>query len=1067
MRIVIFTLQVLLLGILLSPALLAAERVEVRASDHSGYTRMVFEWPQGVDYTVKSLESGAVMMRFNNPASAALLDNLADGAYGNIMDLQIVSDDPLQVSFKAGAQNKYRHFKIGNRVIVDVYGDVSGDVSGDNKGNDNAQAAAIKPAAKPEQSLSSPPSPLPPPEDDLKTPAPEEEETAASADAQEEAEKEEPDLSEVSADKENKEEVIASDSDEAEPESAGKKSIEELGNIDQPATGHAAQKDVESEKDWQESGYAPDEAELAGMHQINAGRSNLVTVSGTQSMGMAVFVSDRHLFMINDMPDLILKPQITGPEANLLRPLQRENVDGAIVFKTPMPDAMYVRTQGGGVLWRIVVGYREPRYDEILPERYVGADGKISMLWNLKSARKVVDVVDPASGLPLKVVTVEGSIDHIRTPMHFVDFDVLFSAAGLVVRPKVDDLNVEILRNGTVEISRPGGLSLSSQRIVERELEEREQQDDRVQQDIVLINPDERIYDFQGWQMGGEGAITQNRTVILSSLPEENTAMQVEGLLTLARMFAANGYGSEALGFLSTASGIIPDIATSIEFLALRGAARALAGKHEEAFADLSKPDLANVKEIRFWRTFALAGVEDWQQAIDTIPSDIDMLYSYPPMVVSRIGLALLEVALRAGDVNMAGELIALLKKHRDSMFDEQMAALKYLQGERERQLGNVDKTIEFWEPLAEGTDDLYRVRAGLALTRLELEQGLIDNKKAIDNLEWLRYAWRGDKLEAQINYWLGLSYFQHDEFARGLNIMREAATLAQSSNLGPRIAEKMTDVFADLFLGERLQEVSPLDAAALYEQFPELLPSGRRGDLVVQKLAERMVQADLLDRAADLLEQQFNHRLEGADAFRVGVRLAAIHLLDNNPGDALDVLERVTALYEGLPEDQKTPERFKEMRLLEARALSRQGRPDQAIVLLKGMGQDPDVNRLRADIAWNAGYWDDAAKALEDVLIDQEIVLSRALSEENANLILQRAVALNLSNDRIGLSNIREKYAQVMGDTDKVKLFELITRPRKSTLLADRKAMLSAVSEIDLFSEFLNSYRAVLAPSN
>ena len=105
----------------------------------------------------------------------------------------------------------------------------------------------------------------------------------------------------------------------------------------------------------------------------------------------------------------------------------------------------------------------------------------------------------------------------------------------------------------------------------------------------------------------------------------------------------------------------------------------------------------------------------------------------------------------------------------------------------------------------------------------------------------------------------------------------------------------------------------------------------------------------------------------------------------------------------------------------------------------------------------------------MEDVILDENISLTRPLSDEHAMLILQRAVALNLSGDRIGLANMREKYAEAMRQTSKSRLFEVVTRARKNAELADRRTLLSTVSEVDLFADFLNSYREVdpANPSN
>ena len=188
---------------------------------------------------------------------------------------------------------------------------------------------------------------------------------------------------------------------------------------------------------------------------------------------------------------------------------------------------------------------------------------------------------------------------------------------------------------------------------------------------------------------------------------------------------------------------------------------------------------------------------------------------------------------------------------------------------------------------------------------------------------------------------------------------------------------------------------------------------------------------------------------------------------MDNQPAEALKTIDTAQSTYNALPENLQTPDKIQAMTLLRARALSRNGRPDQGIALLENLNRNPTTNRLRADIAWTAGYWDDAASALGDVIIDQNISLTRPLSEEHTSLILQRAISLNLATDRIGLANMREKYSDAMSQTDKARIFEVITRPRQSAALADRETLMGIVSEVDLFSDFLESYKEVGTPSN
>jgi hypothetical protein len=145
---------------------------------------------------------------------------------------------------------------------------------------------------------------------------------------------------------------------------------------------------------------------------------------------------------------------------------------------------------------------------------------------------------------------------------------------------------------------------------------------------------------------------------------------------------------------------------------------------------------------------------------------------------------------------------------------------------------------------------------------------------------------------------------------------------------------------------------------------------------------------------------------------------------------------------------------------LLRARALSQLDQPIEALDILADMEVDRDVNRLRADIAWRSGEWDEAAEALDQMIEDAEINPSMPLSETQAEMIMNRAVVLNLADNRVALSQLRGRFGDAMNATPRARIFDVLTRPRKSSVLAGREALMSVVSEVDMFKDFLDSYR-------
>lgn len=1001
-----FQIAVLLAAVVSIASTAVADTVAMRTGKHADYTRLVFDWDETVQYSVKKDGADSVVISFQKDASVDPKTFL-NQPLPNIRAVTLVSSSPLSIKVGIPEGSRIRDLRAGQKVVVDVFNPSAGPQNfGPIKvtGLDGASAPAPQEVAEKTEPEAVPE----PPKEEVLEPKPEAEEQAISPQTQELKEK-----------------------------------IEEIAeNQDGP--------DIVTDT-VQIKARAPE---------------TYISISSIDNFGLASFRTAGRIWVVNDKTDALIRPQVIGPLKDDMLPFQDIETDRGIAYLTKDPSTGF-KGRGGGIQWSIAFGQdvekSEPPVSPLRKDvdREEIRSGKV--LWPLEGARNVLDFKDPLTGRNIKVVTVDEAKSFAGPAREFVDFSVLESAVGLAIVPKVSDLKVQIVRGG-VEISRENGLSIIESKLLESVTKFAPPSSAQL---ASTGGNARRIFDFRAWRLGGVHASDENKRVILGDLRSQSDGAQAESLLTLGQMYVANAMGPEALGALDYAVAKRPDLWDNPEFAAIYGVAAALSYHNEDAYGHLSRDLLQPFEEVQFWRAYVLADVGDWQQAAQIMPRNIRMLHDYPELLQNRLLPRLAEIALRNGDMKTAKELLQIAYDNRENMNAPERASLTYLLGEAARQSGDIEKTLKFWEPLTVGRDDLYRAKAGLALNRLKIDEGLLQPAESIDNLERLRYAWRGDELEVQINYWLGRTYFEAGEYLRGLKVMRDAVTFDDGTPLGRRVAGDMADMFAELFLSPQINRVSALDAVALYDEFRELVPLDERGNTIVQQLAEILANADLLERAGDLLDHQLEHRLQGSDVYRVAVRLAAIRLLDNKPDQAIKALDTAAAKLETLPDEFKTPARYREILMLRARAMSRNGRPDQALALLNNLDRTPEMDLLRSDIAWTAGYWDDAAEALDDVIASKNISLTRPLDDENAALLLQRAVALNLAGDRIALANLREKYGDSMKQTEKAKVFEVITRPRQNAALADRDTILSIVSEVDLFQEFLESYRAITPPVN
>src|SRR5262249_44815944 len=147
-------------------------------------------------------------------------------------------------------------------------------------------------------------------------------------------------------------------------------------------------------------------------------------------------------------------------------------------------------------------------------------------------------------------------------------------------------------------------------------------------------------------------------------------------------------------------------------------------------------------------------------------------------------------------------------------------------------------------------------------------------------------------------------------------------------------------------------------DALGLVYDFRELPPVGRRGDEMIRRLTDRLVSVDLLDQAAELLQHQVDHRLQGAARSQVATRLAVIYLMNHKPDRALAALNATRS--------SELPTEVRNQRLLiEARALSDIGRHEVALDVIANV-DGREAICLRSDILWAAKRWRESAEQIE-----------------------------------------------------------------------------------------------------
>lgn len=1034
----------------------------VRVGKHPTYVRLVFDWLKPVSYTIEETEK-SVVITFDRSARinvAALRRRLGDGVGNPVVS---TGDKATTVTFTKNADRQVKHFKLGPKVVLDfVKGKPAPQkpVAKAQPKTDPVQAPAAE--AKPDDIAAKNPNPAKAPVAAEKkaaadtTPAPEatpstsEQTTADSPPAEAKAVKapdapdapDAPAVPDAEADPVVAPSSVSSDDSAATDEPKAAVGAPETDPSSAQASPSAATPmgDTDSADPPAAATASGDSPESADAGQEKQDVS--LVFEWPEPVGAAVFAREPYVWIVFDRrAQLNLAALRTAGKSLIDQIEQLPFSDGTVVRLLAKP-GVNPQVEREGSNW--VVQFRRwpiaPKVKVALrvrPEAINGAELEMPV----SEIGRIFKLDDPEVGDTLYVATLQAPSHGIESPRAYSEFNVLASAQGVAIDPLADDVIFRAAGNKGIVVGVPGGLHVSSI----------SQSGDGA---AAFLGP--RIFNFRNWTKDKDPDFTKAKQAAMRTIVEVPKERRDDARLDLARYFFSRGFAPEALGVLRTIEFSNEALASQPEFRALIAATRVYMGRPYEARKDLLDPRLDQYQEISLWRGSMFLQAGELKKAAAQFRNGDPVLQSYPEPIRTTLALGRVEASLADLDVGNASIWLNFLGKNAEKMKRSDAARLLYNQGVLARSSRNLDRAVEFWTQAKKSGDRWSIARSELALVELGLQQESVTVDEAIERLERLRYQWRGDNLELAVLKQLGTLHLNKGEFRKGLNTLRTAITYYPNNKKVKDIAQLMTAAFRELHLEGGADALPPLQALALYDDFRELTPAGAEGDLMIQKLADRLVSVDLLNRAADLLSHQVRFRLKGEDKARVGAKLAVIRLLDRNPKGALSALR-------GSFQPNLSTELDDDRRRIRAKATLELGRYEEAIALLAGdVSREADL--LRANIYWSTRNYAEAAKVLQRLSGDP--LAEGGYPENQASFILSWAVALRLKRDEAGIIMLRDLYGPGMAQSKLADAFAFISSPtgRAAKNIDD---ITRKMAESDSFDAFLKNYRdRLIAPS-
>jgi tetratricopeptide (TPR) repeat protein len=635
-------------------------------------------------------------------------------------------------------------------------------------------------------------------------------------------------------------------------------------------------------------------------------------------------------------------------------------------------------------------------------------------------------LVDPDAGDTIMVVTALPPVRGFIKRQDFVELSLLESIHGVAVHPNSDDITTEVASDKVI-LTRPGGLTLSSAAV-------------GAERAATAVRP---IFDVGEWRKNqSENFIVREHELFAAAAAAE-AGQRAPARIDLARFYLSRGMYPEAKGVLDLVLAEAKPVVEDPVALTVHSVASSLMGRPEQALKDLASPAIGTNYDSQLWKALANARLGKWADAREKF-KNVEFAITALPIELQRIVIAdamraSLEVKDYSGAAKRSSDLDVV------GLPTEMKPGISVLRGRLAEALGHDKDAMDEYRKAIESPDRAAAAEAKLLEIALRQRRDEISQAEALRELEALAATWRGDGIEVKTLQILAGIYSDTGRYADSFAAARTATRLQPNSESARQSQDAAAALFAQLFLSPKGDDLPPVDALAMFYEYRELTPIGRRGDEMIRRLADRLVAVDLLDQASELLQYQVDKRLEGAARSQVAARLAMVYLTNRKPDRAIAAL-RTTRIAE------LSGELRQQRLLLEARAQSDVGRHDLALDIISNIGGREAI-RLRSDIYWASRRWREASEQIELYYADRWRDF-KPLNPVEKSDVIRAVVGYALAEDAIGLTRFREKYAPLMsGEADRAA-FETASKPAAadSAEFADIAKLAASVDTLDGF---------------
>lgn len=517
-------------------------------------------------------------------------------------------------------------------------------------------------------------------------------------------------------------------------------------------------------------------------------------------------------------------------------------------------------------------------------------------------------------------------------------------------------------------------------------------------------------------------------------LVSANEADKTRAYWVNAVAFLNNDQGAEAIGMLDLLERRYPAAAVQPDYLLARGQALGLMRRYQDAMVPLGDPSLMRNPQACMWRLRMAAAIKDGKDRTAEYACAAPGIARLRPEAQIPFLVALAQIAFDKGDYTLGLSWIGRTKIA-DPRAQLVLAKLLFA-------VNKADDANRALVRVEETGDEGARAEAALLRLQQAYKAKIQSPQQVLKGLEGLRYSWRDGDVE------LRALMFEY-ELARSLKDRNHAlevgATLFRNFMVIPN-RQKMLADYRDMLVGV-LDAKSGLtidQSIGLYWEYRDLGPDGLEGDRLAMLMANRLEEAGLYERAAQLLEYQLTARAVDIAKGPLSIRAGILNIRAGQFNRALELLAR--------SEGPRYPADIQIDRdQVQGVALAALRRVPEALAVLEGV---PQNSYLAAEVLWHNQQWE------ELVRLQTRLLPRGRMGLADKTLVFRQIIALsNLGlNDEV--TALRARYRGAFAGQPEAAAFDLLTSPADKTNpdeITVALAKLPNVSPAGAFGDLLN----------